>query len=48
MVIVDLYKIPTFMSLVVVATILMTSILLSLWKARNDKKKSDPELSLGG
>jgi tellurite resistance protein TerC len=43
MVIVDFYKIPTVLSLVVVASILLISILVSLWKA----KTSDPELSTG-
>ena len=45
MVIVDFYKIPTVLSLVVVATILMISVLLSLWKAKN--AESDTELSTG-
>ena len=42
MVIVDFYKIPTTVSLAVVAGILTISILASLWKSR-----SDPELSPG-
>ena len=42
MVIVDFYKIPTAVSLAVVASILTISVLASLWKA-----SSDPELSPG-
>jgi tellurite resistance protein TerC len=41
MVIVDFYKIPVGLSLAVVAGILTTSVLASLWKA----KSSGPELS---
>jgi tellurite resistance protein TerC len=41
MVIVDFYKIPTGISLAIVASILAISILASLWKA----KSSDPELT---
>lgn len=42
MVIVDLYKIPTGVSLGVVAGILTISILASLWKARNEPKELEP------
>src|SRR5918993_2679391 len=47
MVIVDFYKIPIGISLGVVAGILTTSILASLWKAKQEKAEAEHELSLG-
>jgi TerC family integral membrane protein len=47
MVIVDFYKIPTGVSLAVVASILAISILASLWKAKSQASDSDRELSTG-
>ena len=47
MVIVDFYKIPTGVSLAVVAGILAISILASLWKAKSQESDSDRELSTG-
>jgi tellurite resistance protein TerC len=47
MVIVDFYKIPIGISLGVVAGILTTSILASLWKAKQEKAEAERELSLG-
>jgi tellurite resistance protein TerC len=48
MVIVDFYKIPVGVSLIVVASILTISILASLWKAKTEEPESDPELITGG
>jgi tellurite resistance protein TerC len=47
MVIVDVYKIPTLLSLAVVASILTISVLASLWKARKAEAEADRELSRG-
>lgn len=47
MVIVDIYKIPVGVSLGVVAGILMLSILVSLWKARNEPKELETTVNPG-